>query len=290
MNNNILICRSDYSVLNALNWGNCRRHWNRALSPEIPRIQRVVHGLIALIQSLPIIGQLASLAEYAIVMIVSGPNKSASRNRPNFSEIDRLLFERNVHQEKFPHLQMCDCSNTTQQTRQSLEDLTIQRIQQVFGHDLKMQLTVVSMGSGKCLQDLIYLARLKKAGFSNIKLILIDPGFAPLPDLHSFLDCRLSVQDLKHYVNTYLSDMTIAIESFSTTDLYEDKINQDATYKPHLLCLIDFDGDIDPNKLENLLDQYKKRYKNSDLLHPETLIAYTAKGGQYRVVQKHELP
>lgn len=56
------LAESEYTVRNALTWGNCRGHWRMANGR-----QHAVHLIIAAIESLPIIGQIVSLMELAIV-------------------------------------------------------------------------------------------------------------------------------------------------------------------------------------------------------------------------------
>lgn len=63
---------ASYSLKNALLWGNCIGHWNE--SKEVGNLNhRAVHILIAGIQSLPIIGQIASLFEMMIVTRFASP-------------------------------------------------------------------------------------------------------------------------------------------------------------------------------------------------------------------------
>ena len=65
--------RKDYTLDNALFWGNCESHFQKA--KESSGCDRFVHGLIFLLELLPIIGQIASLAERFIVTHYSTPNQ-----------------------------------------------------------------------------------------------------------------------------------------------------------------------------------------------------------------------
>jgi hypothetical protein len=65
--------REDYTLDNALFWGNCELHLQKA--KESSDCDRFVHGLIFLLEFLPIIGQIASLFEKFIVTNYSAPNQ-----------------------------------------------------------------------------------------------------------------------------------------------------------------------------------------------------------------------
>lgn len=54
-----------YSLKDALLWGNCAEHWKKTQTGNLQG--RVVHGSIALLESIPIIGQIASLIEFRIM-------------------------------------------------------------------------------------------------------------------------------------------------------------------------------------------------------------------------------
>lgn len=74
----------DYTLDNALFWGNCESHFQKA--KESSDCDRFVHGLIFLLELLPIIGQIASLAEKFIVTHYSTPNQhSVDWSKKNIS-------------------------------------------------------------------------------------------------------------------------------------------------------------------------------------------------------------
>ncbi len=71
MNNfNYALNEGDYSLPKALTWGNCRAHFKKAINAG-DLDGRVIHVLIALAEFLPILGQLASLIELAVMEIFS---------------------------------------------------------------------------------------------------------------------------------------------------------------------------------------------------------------------------
>jgi len=80
----------DYTWKNALLWGNCRAHFNKAIASE--RLSDwVVHGAIALIELIPIIGQIIAIAEkflyvpilqYVVDKYYRNPKSKYSRKYP----------------------------------------------------------------------------------------------------------------------------------------------------------------------------------------------------------------
>ena len=82
---NYALDAGDYSVKNALLWGNCSGHAHKASGSG--RLQdRVVHGLIAAVEAIPVVGQIASLFELAIVTkfgdFEARPERPSIRARP----------------------------------------------------------------------------------------------------------------------------------------------------------------------------------------------------------------
>src|ERR1700690_1605712 len=66
----VFIAREDYQLSKALLWGICSKHldvtWNSANSLS----QRTIHGILFVIECVPILGQLVSLVEYVIAKIL----------------------------------------------------------------------------------------------------------------------------------------------------------------------------------------------------------------------------
>lgn len=58
-----------YTIKNAFLWGNCKEHFRKALVSKWEG--RIVHALIGAVELIPIIGQIASIAEYAIIKAFS---------------------------------------------------------------------------------------------------------------------------------------------------------------------------------------------------------------------------
>ena len=68
MTANCFLANKDYTIYNALSWGYCKEHYLRA-SVEGPWVQRLGHGMIATLEFIPVISQIASLFEMAIASL-----------------------------------------------------------------------------------------------------------------------------------------------------------------------------------------------------------------------------
>ena len=67
MESNLLLERSNYSLYNALVWGNCLNHAKQVWSPApFTKQERLFHATLALVELIPIISQIISLFEMAI--------------------------------------------------------------------------------------------------------------------------------------------------------------------------------------------------------------------------------
>lgn len=84
----------EYSLTNALLWGNFAGH--RKLAREGALGNRRVHLLIAAIELLPIISQIASLMEWAIVKIAESMREASARNALRHRPIVRPVPEQEV--------------------------------------------------------------------------------------------------------------------------------------------------------------------------------------------------
>ena len=73
MISNYLLLQQDYTLYNAITWRNCVGHYHRAYTPALSYSQRFFHATIALVELLPIVGQIISLFEMAIAYLF-GPS------------------------------------------------------------------------------------------------------------------------------------------------------------------------------------------------------------------------
>jgi len=86
---NYALNKKDYTISNALLWGNCLAHCQKASQGALG--SRLVHVIITCLEALPIIGQIASLIEYLIVQAFSkkegfSPPFRSRTNNLNFSQ------------------------------------------------------------------------------------------------------------------------------------------------------------------------------------------------------------
>lgn len=73
---NYALNNKDYNLRNALLWGNCFAHYRKASQGCLGH--RVIHVIIASVEALPLLGQIASLMEYLIVHVFSKKEASSS--------------------------------------------------------------------------------------------------------------------------------------------------------------------------------------------------------------------
>lgn len=66
MKSNYLLRNRDYTIYNALTWGNCSGHYRKARSAT-DLSQRMFHGAAALVELTPVVSQIVSLSEMALV-------------------------------------------------------------------------------------------------------------------------------------------------------------------------------------------------------------------------------
>lgn len=71
---NYALNRNDYTWSNALCWGNCTKHLDLAKDELSDNTTRFIHGMIFVVELLPIIGQIASIFEKLIVGCFSDSN------------------------------------------------------------------------------------------------------------------------------------------------------------------------------------------------------------------------
>lgn len=94
MISDLFLQNKDYTVYNALTWGNCLNHARKAWKPATPSSHRILHGTIALVELIPVISQIASLFEMAI----------ASAFKPSLASLAKREI-RHIHSQEpdLPH-------------------------------------------------------------------------------------------------------------------------------------------------------------------------------------------
>lgn len=75
----------------------------------------------------------------------------------------------------YPTLSECPCNGHERTDRKQLEDELIKQALNRYPPETTARLDYLSLGSGQLLQDFIILLQLLKAGYSNLRVSLIDP-------------------------------------------------------------------------------------------------------------------
>lgn len=171
----------DYSIWNALTWGNCRGHFKEASEGTWSNnaMRKFKHGLIGTIECLPIISQIASLFEYMIVTKITthAPNeeKSASlagRVNSQSESINQVsgLFSRQSSQPP------SSSSALERLNSVELEEETLPSIQFDIEEVLKLKdLSSINLSSVNYEKSL-------EVEKNSITALISHPHFAPLID------------------------------------------------------------------------------------------------------------
>ena len=77
---------------------------------------------------------------------------------------------------RFSALSFCKCGTNSVEVRMALEGVVIEQMKRAFPPEEYPTITVLSVGPGKCLQELVYVTKLHEAGYRSIRLILVDPA------------------------------------------------------------------------------------------------------------------
>jgi len=179
------------------------------------------------------------------------------------------MHERDVQQmikKDFPHLDECSCVLVSSNLRSMLEDQVLEKLD----HPKDSPLTVVSCGSGKCLQELVYVAKLYKQGYTNIRLSLID----------DFEGTPAAADDLKRFFEEYFPRLKLDVVLHQTPSKYVEKAKEDPAFKPDLLLLIDLAGEQCTDEKGTALygtETYFNSLRDSGVIKEGALIGYTGK-------------
>jgi len=151
-------------------------------------------------------------------------------------------------------LRMCRCGKMSSQLRASIENSAIECL--LSSRDPSALLTIVSVGSGGCYQELVYLARLSKAGYCNIQLVVIEPKPVPL-------------QSFASVCQTYLPHSKINVICYPTVRDYQEN-----PIKPNLLLLLDLLDNSCKVNGKLLLNYSFEALHNSHILQKNTVVAW----------------
>lgn len=155
---------------------------------------------------------------------------------------------------------LCDCPNLDGVTREKLENHALGLLSQSCPTSLPI--TIVSVGPGSCYQELVYLAKLAKAGYKQINLVLIEPEnlSSHLPKLHVFCQQNLPA-------------CTVNIIKFDDLEQYKNFSTSSNSAKPNLLLLLDIDENFVNGK--HLPDYSFELLQSNGILQPKTVISYS---------------
>ncbi|MBS0623196.1 MAG: hypothetical protein JSS62_01080 [Verrucomicrobia bacterium] len=129
--------------------------------------------------------------------------------------------------EDLKQLNLCSCFKINTQQRLVLEETSIRYFQK---HCSPTELlTIVSVGSGGCYQELVYLAKLAQAGFTHLQFVFIENN----NEWDSSFD---AVRELSYH---NLSHCHVKLVKYTSINDYVMAAQDDTSLKAHLLLLLD---------------------------------------------------
>lgn len=153
-------------------------------------------------------------------------------------------------------LRICRCGRISPQQRAQLENAAIDAIKAQHAPDTCIK--IVSVGSGGCYQELVYLSRLAKAGYWNFQLVLIEPQKVPLESLRAVC--------LK-----YLPKCNFQAVHYPSLESYKQNASQK---KPSLLLLLDLTEEKYYINKNPLPDHCFKLFHDNQLMENNTVIVW----------------
>lgn len=163
----------------------------------------------------------------------------------------------------FCFLTVCPCVKVPDDFRMFLEGNSIK----LLSSPPERSITIVSIGSGGCYQELIYLVKLSDKSYNTIKLILIDNKIIP----------PLGVID--NLCKELLTSSTVTCIHYKTIEAYTKSAQDDISLKPDLLLAIDLtDKQFRIGGIPFSEYAYNK-LREMDMLKPDTVIAHSTSYG-----------
>lgn len=179
-----------------------------------------------------------------------------------YQEIEKAIIDETCSRfnPSFPFLKLCPCEKMNSNLRIKLENDSIELLKQT--HPSKETINVVSVGAGGLYQELVYLAKLAKVGYKNIRLIAIDPK----PIFIGALDgaCKDLIP----------AKITID-DQYTSLANYIQKATQDKTLRPDLLLLIDLTDDKFKVNSQFLSDYSFDQLYHHNLLKNGTVVSHS---------------
>lgn len=176
---NLALNYEDYSLKNALVWGNCSMHFQKAREGHLG--DRTIHALIGLVESIPIISQISSIFEMIVVSLLNYLNAFL---KPVGST--KVTVNKEINTEKF---------TTTPNAPVNKESIT--EAEMLTPHEIKCLMTikeleenaVADLGPMDKLPYDEFVIKMKNAAFKagiQQPLLVIDIKFKP--GVNSYVD------------------------------------------------------------------------------------------------------
>ncbi len=150
-------------------------------------------------------------------------------------------FQKNPHQyattpdfqAEFPFIKECSCHHVSQELRASVEVATLKNVETNI-KDKTALFTILSIGPGQCLQELVYIQKLAALGHEKIHLIALDPSE----------DTSRSLENISKFMKANLPEVEFSYER-PTTSPGADLLmtyNPSEHPSPQLVLMIDLDA------------------------------------------------
>lgn len=156
-------------------------------------------------------------------------------------------------------LKICPCKKMTPELRMKLEEFSIDLLTQSY--PTSSPLTIVTVGPGACYQELIYLAKLARAGYSKLRLVLIEPGRVNIGAFEVVCERQLPCK--------------IEIVKFDSLKEYVEKAIENVNLIPNLLLMIDLSDKKYDIEGQSLPDYTFSLFKENNLIEKGTVISYS---------------
>jgi hypothetical protein len=135
----------------------------------------------------------------------------------------------------FPNLITCPCDHITPELRTSVETATFENIESNFNNRSKEEpFTILSIGAGGCVEELLYIQKLATLGYTNIHLVVLDPSE----------QTTRALKELESFITTHIPNIHFSYER-PTCSSKEDLLmsyQPSEDFSPQLVLLIDLDS------------------------------------------------
>jgi len=155
-------------------------------------------------------------------------------------------------------LDICGCPRLAASSRMFLEEQALDLLG--HSHNKRSLLTIVSVGPGRCYQELVYLAKFVNAGYQRIQLVLIDKEEIP-------------IKALKKACREYLSKCNINLVYYPSLESYKEVAANRNDRKPDLLLLLDLTAEECEIHQIQFEEYCFKFFNENNLMKEKTVIA-----------------